>query len=119
MRSDLTKLEQQLKFKDEEYLEMKLNSNAHDHSSSGLQKELREKEAEIHEKKAVIKDLEKRNEILEHEIGKLKKLFQEKIHEIEEVKARTFGTHEVEELRNSVENLKKMNMVKMDIDWDL
>ena len=104
-------MEQELKFKDEEIMEIGLNSNCLEKDFGGLQHELRAKEMEIKDKKAKIKDYEKRIEILESENSKMTKVFHVKLQEIEDIKGRMGSQNENEELRNSHENYKKMNLV--------
>lgn len=104
-------MEQELKFKDEEIMEMGLNSNCLEKDCGGLQHELKAKEIEIKDKKAKIKDYEKRIEILENENSKMTKVFHVKLQEIEDIKGRMGSQNENDELRNSNENYKKMNLV--------
>ena len=113
LKKDNQKKEQELRFKDEEMMEIGLNSNSLEKNFGGLQQELRAKDMELKEKKAKIKDYEKRMEILESENSKMTKVFHVKLQEIEDIKGRMGANHEVEELRNSNENFKKMNMVQI------
>ena len=105
------RLEQNVKFKDEEILEIGLSSNSLEKNYEDLRHGLRDRENEIKEKKNKIKDYEKRIEILEKENSKMAKVFHAKLQEIEDIKGRASPINEIEELRNSNDTFKKINMV--------
>lgn len=111
LEKELGVLRSHCSMKEEENAEIRLALETKEKELIDLNEILKIKENELKGKKKKLSDFEKKSEILESENAKIQKVFQHKLHELEEFRIKMSHPFEVEELRTSLDHLKKTNSV--------